>query len=124
MSATVIYLSDIVSAATESAMGVVSVDTTNGLTISDGRLGTRLASVAKAGTVRPDGTTIMVDDSGIISTNDYGTLISDLARRVEELEEALAREVMTYDNGTLIVNSTYDDGTLVTNQGYDDGTLF
>jgi hypothetical protein len=114
--------------ATTTTVGTVKPDGTTITIDADGTISgadtVPIATTSAAGKVIPDGTTIMVDGSGIISTADYGTLIGDLTRRVEELEEALAREVMTYDDGTLIVNSTYDDGTLVTNQGYDDGTLF
>lgn len=70
MAATVIYLTEIVPAATESSMGTVRINTANGLTISDGRLGARLATTSQPGTVRPDGTTITIDEDGTIRGGD------------------------------------------------------
>jgi len=122
MAATVIYMDESVfGEATTRRKGIVRIDAFNGLTISGGTLGIRLATLGSYGTVMPDGTTI-TSAGGVISTKDYDSEIAELTRRIEELEEAVAGG-MTYEDGTLFVNAVLEDGTLVTGQTYEDGTL-
>ena len=122
MAATVIYMDEsVIGEATTRRKGIVSIDNTNGLTISGGTLGIRKATVGSHGAVMPDGTTITASN-GIISTKDYDSEIAALVSRIEQLEEAVAGG-MTYEDGTLFVNAVLEDGTLVTGQTYEDGTL-
>ena len=122
MAATVVYMDEsVIGEATTRRKGIVSINANNGLTISGGTLGIRLATLGSYGTVMPDGTTI-TSAGGVISTKDYDSEIAELTRRIEELEEAVAGG-MTYEDGTLFTNAAYDGGTLVTDRTYDDGTL-
>ena len=136
MAATVIYVSDFVPAATESSAGVVRINTANGLAISDGRLGARLATTSQPGTVRPDGTTITIDGDGTIhstaqsteaaTTSRYGVVkydgesisenesgqicvtgYEDLVSAVDDLESRLS------SLEEMLGHATYDSGMIV-----------
>lgn len=122
MAATVVYMDEsVIAEATTRRKGIVSINANNGLTISGGTIGIRLASRGSYGTVMPDGTTITAA-GGVISTKDYDSEIAALVSRIEELEEAVAGG-MTYEDGTLFTNAVIEDGTLVTGRTYEDGTL-
>lgn len=66
MSATVLFPDRYVIEASESELGLVMIDTSGGLTVSDGVLGVDVATTSGLGTVRPDGTTITIDQDGTI----------------------------------------------------------
>lgn len=71
MPAIVFLPEDLQPNASKSVRGVVMIDTSGGLTIDDGLLGVSAATASTLGTVRPDGTSIVVDSDGTIHT---GTL--------------------------------------------------
>ena len=123
-----VSMSQIFEQLSEESSGLITY-TSDTATYDYGEVGIRTATSTSPGIVRPDNkTTFMNGDKITVKSYDdviesLQRTVNTLMRRVNVLENELGLDAMTYDDGTLYVNSTYDDGTLVTNRTYEDGTL-